>query len=706
MTYFIFCVHNHQPVGNFDHVVEDAYVTAYEPFLKMLHERPSLKLSFHTSGFLLDWLVEHHPEYLEMLKSMVERGQVEIMGGGYYEPILAVIPPRDRRGQILMMSERIERLFGTRPRGVWLAERVWDPTLPFCLRDAGIEYVVVDDFHFIKSGLKRDELFGYYVTEDLGRAVKVFPGSERLRYLIPFEPVERLAEYLEGVDRNGSKDGVAIFADDGEKFGIWPGTDKWVYDEGWLESFLSKIEELGDWLKPVTFSEYADCVEPLGRVYLPTTSYMEMGEWALPAEASFEYLTLREDIKSWKDGEGILRFFQGGTWRNFLSKYPEADWMHKRMLMVSERLASAEPRVDEEGYRVLEDARTHLYRAQCNDAYWHGVFGGLYLPHLRTRVYENLLRAEGLIGACDEKVCIRAVDMDADMHDEVIMSTDLINLFFSPRRGGSLVEIDWKPGAVNLSNTLSRWFEGYHMRLEKAGTAGSAGEARSIHDTVLVKEQGLERYLRFDTVRRASLRELFVGEDAGVEDHSASRFRDLGDFYDGAYDFAIEGDRLRFERSGTLCEQPFSVAKEVGFAGRDSFSVRYTLEGLGKDAPRHVAGIRLGVEFNLCLPGCEGPECRYEFTGTSVVKETGLGSIGELSDIAKVSMVDGFSSLRITFAVDRPVVLWRYPIETVSLSEAGFERNYQGSSLVFLIPVDTLLSGAGGFTLSVKIESV
>ena len=191
MTYFVFCIHNHQPVGNFEDVLENSYANAYEPFLRKLHSRPSVKLSLHISGFLLDWLCERKPGYMEMLKDMAARGQVELMGGGYYEPVLAVIPREDRLGQLNMMKERIQDLFGQTPKGIWLTERVWDPSLPESLAEAGVEYVVVDDYHFIKSGLKKEDLSGYYVTEELGKVVKVFPGSERLRYLIPFEPADK-----------------------------------------------------------------------------------------------------------------------------------------------------------------------------------------------------------------------------------------------------------------------------------------------------------------------------------------------------------------------------------------------------------------------------------------------------------------------------------------------------------------------------------
>ena len=697
MTYFIFCIHNHQPAGNFDYVLEHAYSKAYEPMLKRLHEKPFFKFSFHISGFLLDWLCQNRPGYVELLKAMVKRGQVEIMGGGYYEPILSVIPPDDRSGQIQMMNEKIEELFGVRPRGIWLAERVWDPTLPYYLKEAGVEYVVVDDYHFVKSGLKKDNLFGYYITEDLGREVKVFAGSERLRYLIPFEPVERFEQYLREVDRNSGGARAAIFADDGEKFGIWPGTDRSVYEEGWIDNFLGKIEDSREWLVPVTFSEYIDKEEPLGRVYLTTTSYMEMGEWALFADASGEYGALRKEIKSWRDGERILRFFQGGTWRNFLAKYPEADWMHKRMIMVSEAVKEAK----DKGKNNYRQARKHLYMAQCNDAYWHGVFGGLYLPHLRANVYENLVKARTLVDDTEEgEVVAKACDMDADTHQEVIMSTAELDLFFSTRRGGSLVEMDWKKGAANLTNTLSRWYEGYHKKLKKASSEG-AEASKSIHDMVLTKEDGLERYLKFDSVQRTSLREHFLAADETLERFSANEHVELGDFYNGIYSARINGNRLILARNGMVKQTPLTIEKEVALPSGNSFSVNYRLRSPGESFRQGDSShVMFGVEFNLCLPGCNGPDCYYQFKE----KRDHIGAEGVVKGISSLSVVDGFSSIKISFSFDSPVNLWRYPITTVSLSEAGFEKNYQGSSLVFLFPVSFPVKDPVNFRFTVKIE--
>ncbi|MFQ5481081.1 MAG: alpha-amylase/4-alpha-glucanotransferase domain-containing protein, partial [Thermodesulfobacteriota bacterium] len=453
MIYLPFCIHNHQPAGNFDFVLEDAYRQSYWPFLKLLHGFSAIKMTIHNTGYLLDWIARVHPEYIELLSLMVNRGQVEIMGGGFFEPILAVIPDNDRAAQIGMMSDRIEELFGVRPTGLWLAERVWEPTLPTSLNKAGVDYVLVDDFHFIKAGLRRAELGGYYITEDRGRAVKIFPGSEALRYLIPFHTVPELKAHLQGLGGKLKGGNAAIYGDDGEKFGVWPGTHKLVFKDGWLKRFFEMIQETGD-VTPITLGEYALREKPLGRVYLPTCSYMEMGEWSLPAGAGRDYGRLMESLKDKKESK---RFIQGGTWRGFFAKYPESNWMHKRMLMASALLEKkrAENTLPKE---TLRKAAESLYASECNDAYWHGIFGGLYLPHLRTEVYKNILTCESVLMTGDEVgTCAESLDVDADGLPELIISSGDSRLFMSPEFGGAAFELDSLFLGLNAMNVLTRW---------------------------------------------------------------------------------------------------------------------------------------------------------------------------------------------------------------------------------------------------------
>ena len=182
---FCLTLHNHQPIGNFQHVIEQAYHDSYLPFLDVFERYERLKLSLHISGSLMEWLDSHHGEYLDRLAALVETGRIEIVGGAFYEPILTMIPSWDRVGQVTSFTRWLESRLGANVRGMWIPERVWEQSLVGDLVRASIEYTLLDDFHFKNAGLTDNDLVGYYITEHDGRVMRVFPGSERLRYLIP-----------------------------------------------------------------------------------------------------------------------------------------------------------------------------------------------------------------------------------------------------------------------------------------------------------------------------------------------------------------------------------------------------------------------------------------------------------------------------------------------------------------------------------------
>ena len=166
------------------------------PFLEVFEPYEQLAVSLHTSGPLMMWLAERHPEYLERVRMLVEVGRIEILGGPQYEPILTMLPSQDRVGQIQAYSQWLKRNLGAAPAGMWTPERVWESCLTSDVVDGGISYTILDDFHFRAAGLRDDQLTGYFLTEDNGRILKVFPGSERLRYTIPFRPGQRNGRLL------------------------------------------------------------------------------------------------------------------------------------------------------------------------------------------------------------------------------------------------------------------------------------------------------------------------------------------------------------------------------------------------------------------------------------------------------------------------------------------------------------------------------
>src|SRR5215217_2058319 len=387
---FVFGLHLHQPVGNFDHVFEQHVADVYRPILERLSGRGFLPAVLHLSGPLLEWLEAHDAAYLDLLGKLVSDRRVELLLAGFYEPVLASLPRRDRVEQIQWMREAIQRRFGVDARGLWLTERVWEPELAADLADAGVRYALVDDRHFLVTGFAAEQLHAPFWTESDGKRVALFPIDERLRYLIPFRPPEETAAYLRELRGAGHR--LALLADDGEKFGGWPGTKEWVYERGWLDQFIGTMTHLVE-AGEVQLSTLADALDQVpsgGIAYLPTASYREMESWSLPPDAALRLIHLERDLGETRISGPDGALIRGAHWRNFLVKYSESNRMHKKMQALSLLLRS---RGD------LPSARRAIGRAQCNDAYWHGVFGGLYLPHLRDAIWRNLANAEAALRA-------------------------------------------------------------------------------------------------------------------------------------------------------------------------------------------------------------------------------------------------------------------------------------------------------------------
>ncbi len=671
---FIFILHDHQPIGNFDHVFEQAYQDGYRPFLDVFERYPHLKIGLHTSGSLLEWLDAHHGDYLDRVAALVAAGRIEIIGGAFYEPILSMIPRRDRINQIQSFSRYLERRLGARVRGMWIPERVWEQSMTSDLVAAGISYTVLDDFHFKNAGLSEDQLHGYYLTEDDGNLLSVFPDSEPLRYMIPFASPQETIDYLGGLAAR-HPGAIAVFGDDGEKLGAWPETKKHVYEDGWLVRFFDLLAENQSWIQSVTPAEVIDSTPPIDKIYLPEGSYREMTEWVLPSEQLAEYAAVRRELENDPRWPRIARFVRGGFWRNFRVKYPEADEMYSRMMAVSGRLQAA---IDGGAQGdLIEQARRALYRGQCNCGYWHGAFGGVYLPHLRNAIYRELITADTLIdralGKPAARVELTSYDYNFDGRQEVQLSGDKLVAIFAPSRGGMLYELDVRSIAHNLLATLARRPEAYHRKI-LAGADGR-NDVAGVTDRVIFKQQGLDTRLQYDAHPRKSLLDHFYDPETTLAVVANGEARELGDFLSRPYEARLRRNpnrmQVQLSGQGVVDGVPLRITKSVTLeAGSAALEIAYLLEGIPQNRPLHF-----GVEFNFAgLPA--GADDRY-FYGDAGHRLDQLGARLDLVDAREIGLVDEWLGINVNLAFSRPSGLWTFPVESVSQSEGGFELVHQ-----------------------------
>jgi alpha-amylase/alpha-mannosidase (GH57 family) len=656
-------VHAHQPVGNFPEVLEDAHQRCYKPFLETVYRYPDFKFALHSSGWLLEWLFTQHPEDMNLLREMAARGQVEFFGAGDMEPVLAVIPYRDRISQLAAMSDRLEQYFGQRPEGAWLTERVWEATVVPALADAGIRYAMVDDYHFLCAGAERAQLTGYHTTEEDGRRLDLYPISEALRYRLPFSPAHEAVAYVESLaDESG--DAAAIYFDDIEKFGIWPETYNWVYERGWLKDFIEGVLA-SKVIRSAHFRDHHRETRTRGVVYLPTVSYSEMGEWTLPAPAARRYAELVHAAQH----EGVLErdrpYIRGGIWKNFLTRYAEANWAHKRMLGLSERLAALP-----EGL-VRQDLLELLHESQANDAYWHGLFGGIYLPHLRRAVWHAMLQLERRLDALQPRPPLATGDIDLDGREEIFLSSLALQAVVRPDTDAALIELSSYHLAQNFADTLRRYEEHYHEKAKAGAGAVKEHEGEGIasaHDVVRFKHEIKPEDLTPDT-----------------------RMRGL--FTESWTDF---GQKLPVEYATTFVQGGAVLC--MGQAGETRIAKIYSVrDNLLSVAFKTVGEGRLSTRLNIAMPCCDGPAGRYVVNGEAV---GGFGQSFTWDSQADLDLEDHYLGGAIRLRASAPARIKVQPHFTVSQSEAGFEKIMQAVELTLTWEV------GGPFEVNLQLEVV
>ena len=644
-------------MGNFPFVLEAAYEDCYLPMLEELERHERVRTGLHVSGPLLEWLEVERPEYVTRVADLCASGRMELLTSGRYEPVLPVLPQGDVKAQVIDFSEHLEGISGRVPRGLWLTERVWEPQLASTLADAGVDHVIVDDVHLLRAGVPMTELDRPWTTGDSGRTVRLLASSRRLRYMIPFSPVEEVMEALEGLHRAGRN--MVFYGDDGEKFGVWPGTSDLCYSEGWLSRFFAALSS-SPFVEMILPSEAASLPSG-GPVFVPACSYAEMGEWTLSVEAASEYLAARETLSALHSEEMVDVLVPGGFWRNFQSIYPESAELQGRMISAMDPVLRS----------GLTEARQHLWRSQCNCAYWHGVFGGIYLPHLREALWRELSMAEKLsLRSLHGYPRIVDEDLDGDGRKELLVVTPRMSVLIRPNSGLTVTELTLVPDggdAVPVGHVLSRVPESYHVEIA-GSSVGSAGG--NIHGSLPSKEDGLSGRLVVDRWRKCIFTDLRMPLGFGsAEWRSCSE--GIEHFQDADWlNIPLVRDDRAIVMEGSCGSNGRRISRmvEIGLLEPE----------LKTSAVYRSPGERVGLEICLNMMTGAMPD-RYLRIGEERTVHM-LGESGEAVG-SSLEVVDLYRGVRVSIGVDGEADIWFTPIESVNRSESGFERVHQGFAL-------------------------
>lgn len=629
-VYFILGIHNHQPVGNLPQVFEQAFSKCYQPFLTVLEEFPAIKAVIHNSGALYSWAEKNCPEWIKKLNQLLQRGQIELVSGGFYEPIFPTIRQEDRIGQLELLNQYLEKTFKFKPGGCWVSERVWEPSLAKTLNQCRLLYTYLDEANFCRDDNCQN---GLYLTEDQGYQLILFAIDELLSDKLPFISPQKALECL--LNRKKDKDVLVTFFSDGEKFGLWPGTHQLVYQQGWLREFFTLLEK-NNQIETILSCEAVKKF-PKKLVYVGSSSYPQMQSWALGYQKKAAQKELLEFLKENERDIFYRPLLKGGSFKNFFIKYPRLNFMHKRMLWLSKVIYSCG------GAKLNRKAILNLWKAQTNCTYWHGLFGGFYLPHLRRACYNYIIKAESFL---QQKGLIQE-DIDFDGYKELFVYLPEANYIFS-HFGATLDELSFKPAGLNLINTVERVKELYHDDADVS----------------------FQKYLSYDNYKKTAFVDHFLNPDITIDDFQAAK---------GMF---------------SLADKPYSLSKSCGQGSQIDFSYCQTGFQLEKSFQISKKGLKTTYCFdekNTWNNFCFGIECNLAFSGEDNLALEGLGQgkpfFSRPQDLGQVSCLvisDKNYGIKVRLEFDKTRVFIN-PVYTLTSSEAGCQVLFQQLSLLFLL---------------------
>ncbi|HEY2888944.1 MAG TPA: alpha-amylase/4-alpha-glucanotransferase domain-containing protein, partial [Candidatus Limnocylindrales bacterium] len=548
--------------------------------------------------------------------------------------------------------------------------------------------------HFRAAAIPEDNLWGSYTTDDQGKVLTVFGTEQGLRYRIPFAEVDDVIGYLRD---HATEDGdrLGTMGDDGEKFGAWPTTWDHCWGPGrWVERFFEALDANADWLTTLPPSDWTVANRPVGRVYLPTGSYAEMGEWALPADEGLAFGTALRRARAEHRPEA--RWLRGAIWRNFQVRYREINDIHKQMLAASDLVATLP------SGPVRSAATDHLMAGQSNDCYWHGLFGGIYLPDLRVAALSRLIAAEDL-AVGDEPASGVLRDTDLDGRDEVVLAGPGQFVTIKLEEGGGIPRWDLRAAGHPLAAVMRRRPEAYHETLRAHELAGhhapgddraEGGAPASIHDMVKVKQEGLLDHLTYDAYERRSGLIRVLPPDTTPEAAASGSAEELGDLRDGAWSLeaggGLDARQVVARRAGRIRAAgvfvPVDARRTITLGGsRLDPRLEVTLEIVHRGASDDPAiDALVAIEWStMLLGGGHNPSAWLEIGDERTAHDAARTAAGT----RRVTAGNDFLGIAVETTTDHAVDAWIAPIETVSNSEAGFELVYQGSTTLLVEPL-------------------
>ena len=390
---------------------ERNYQDVYKKLISFLYAHPKFEFSFYFAGEQLEFLKQKHPEALAILSELTCRHQVEVLGGGYYNPICSLLFPVDRSGQIEKMTSELRKTIGKRPRGFSLFESIWDSSLITTLQSCGMEYVLLESSLIPENKKKYFPL----IASEQGKSIKVIPTFEDLK---PHKN-ENTDDWISRINKGFSKQ------------------ERESFDEK-LITVSFKLNEVNDILNS-DFLENINtlCISADSIIRFSTPqNYLKNAKIFIPSyiPAGMSLPITKWSQKPYEISENKTRFQI--TIADFLNTYSQSHRLYERMMYISMIVSQSH------GDKTRKiSAREELWEAQSGMSYIFSPENISNAARLRQYAYNKLNEAERIISECGKSnESVTSFDYNGDGLNEYICQMKKYNAVIS-LHSGSITEL-------------------------------------------------------------------------------------------------------------------------------------------------------------------------------------------------------------------------------------------------------------------------
>lgn len=398
--------HAHIPHGSPEPEFEGVCKKNLKPFVSTLYKYPRIQAALHCSGTLLYWVERNYPELFMLIEDMVSRRQVELLGGGFYEPILPLLPLQDKIGQIELLTTYLRKHFGKRPQGCWIPAQTWEQNLIAPLVACGMGYTFLSEDQFRDNGIEARDMYSPCLSEEQGKVIAVFPVFRSIENKLAQTSAQTVfRELWERLPHEGEHV-VSVFPRS-----VYTCDDE-AADYAWNRFF-----------EEISLSEMiVECVTP-SKVIKGHKKFKK---------ACFPVSQAQGNISP----------------RRYLIACPEANSIYSKMIftnMLINQLRGDKAR--------KQNAREEMWKAQGCDLFSSPEY--LYCHSLRKAAYRALLGAERITREKTKFVSsLIQYDFDFDGAAEFLFQDQKLNCY-TQTMGAGIFELDYMPKAWNYLDTCN-----------------------------------------------------------------------------------------------------------------------------------------------------------------------------------------------------------------------------------------------------------